>query len=138
MTTHESTRSLPELVSSLSQDVSTLFRKEVELAKAEAGEKAGQVLTGVGFAAAGGVLALAALAVLLSAIVAGLAALFVAWGMHEAVATALAALLIALVFGIVAFVLVKKGLDALKGTNLMLNRTADSLQRDVQVVKEKV
>lgn len=138
MTAQDSTRSLPELVSSLSQDVSSLFRKEVELAKTEASEKVGQMLTGAEFIAAGAVLALAALGVLLSALVAGLAALFVAWGMHEASATALASLIIGAIIGIIAFVLVKKGLDTFKGTSLMLNRTAHSLQRDAAVVKEKI
>jgi len=60
---HES-RSLPDLIGGLASDISSLFRKEIELAKAEASEKVSSAVGGVVFIAAGGVLALGALGVM--------------------------------------------------------------------------
>jgi hypothetical protein len=79
MSTIDDHRSLPELLRDLSNDVTMLFRKEVQLAKAEAGEKATKVLSSMEFLLAGGVLALGALGVLLAAAVTLLAALSRTW-----------------------------------------------------------
>lgn len=130
-------RSLPDLIKELMQDVTTLFRKEIELAKAEAGEKASKAMIGVEFIAAGGILAIAALGVLLSAAVAGVAALLMALGMGEAGASGVAALIVGGVVAIIAYVLIKRGLSALRAQNLMLDRTTHSLERDASVLKEK-
>ena len=51
-------RPLPELIGGLASDISTLFRKELELAKAETSEKVGQVIGGVELLLGGAVLAL--------------------------------------------------------------------------------
>ena len=60
-------RSLKELLGDLTQNVTTLFRKEIELARAETSEKITQAGVAAGSIAAGGILALAALIVLLQA-----------------------------------------------------------------------
>lgn len=138
MSSSNETRPLSELIGGLATDISNLFRKEVQLAKAEASEKFSQTLGGVELLLAGAVLALGALGVILTAIVAGLGAFFIAQGMGEAGANALSALIVAVVVGIIAWVLVSRGLAALKGGNLTLNRTASSLGRDADVVKERL
>jgi len=134
---HES-RSLTELLGGLANDITSLFRKEIELAKAEASEKASAALTGIELVAAGGVLALGALGVILAAAVTALGALFQAMGMGQTSANSLAALIVAVVVGAIAWILISRGLAQLKGNNLKLERTTSSLSRDAAVVKERL
>lgn len=138
MSSINESRPLPELIGGLASDISTLFRKEIQLAKAETSEKVSQVVGGVELLLAGAVLALGALGVLLSAAVSGLAALLRSWGMGETGANSLAALIVGLIVAGVAFILVNRGLKTLKGNNLQLERTANSLGRDADMVKERL
>jgi hypothetical protein len=130
-------RSLPDLLKELMNDVSLLFRKEVQLAKAEAGEKMQKALAGVEMLLIAAVLGIAAIGVLLSAAVAGVAALLISFGMGEAAASGIAALIVGGIVAIIAYTLFKRGMAALKTDNLMLDRTAHSLGRDASVIKEK-
>lgn len=68
--------------------------------------------------AAGGIVAIAALGVLLSAAVAGVAALLMSMGMGEAAASGIAALIVGGIVAIIAYVLIKRGTSALKAQNL--------------------
>lgn len=137
MSSFSEQRSLPELIKELMNDVTSLFRKEVQLAKAEAGEKIGKALVGVEMLGIAAVLAIGALGVLLAAAVSGVAAILIGMGMGEAAANGVAALIVAAIVGIIAFILFKRGMSALKGQNLMLDRTVHSLERDASVLKEK-
>lgn len=137
MSTTGDLRSLPDLLRDLSSEVTLLFRKEVQLAKAEAGEKASQVLSGMEMLLAGGVLALGALGVFLAAAVAILAALFVNMGMGDLVASSLSALIVGGIVAIIAWALVSRGLKHLRAQELALDRTAHSLVRDADTIKEK-
>lgn len=137
MSTTGDLRSLPDLLRDLSSEVTLLFRKEVQLAKAEAGEKASQVLSGMEMLLAGGVLALGALGVFLAAAVAILAALFVNMGMGDLVASSLSALIVGGIVAIIAWALVSRGLKHLRAQELALDRTAHSLARDADTIKEK-
>lgn len=134
---HES-RSLTDLIGGLANDISTLFRKEIELAKAETSEKVSQAIGGVELLLAGAVLALGALGVLLAAAVTALAAFFQGRGMGQTSANSLSAAIIGVIIAVVAWLLVSRGLSALKGNNLKLERTATSLGRDAAVVKERL
>lgn len=134
---HES-RSLTELIGGLANDITSLFRKEIELAKAEASEKAASALKGIELIAAGGILALGALGVILAAAVTALAALFQRMGMGQTGSNSLAALIIAIVIAVIAWILISRGLAQLKGNNLKLERTTSSLSRDAAVVKERL
>jgi drug/metabolite transporter (DMT)-like permease len=104
-----------------------LFRKEIELARAETSEKISQAGVAAGAIAAGGILALAALIVLLGALVAALG---------EVMAPALAALIVGGVVAIIAFALIYKGMNDLKASNLAPTRTVEALRRDAHMVKE--
>ena len=106
-------RPLAELIGGLAGDISSLFRKEIQLAKAEASEKLSDTIAGVVSLLIGAVLALGALGVLLAGIV-------------------------TIVVGIIAYVFVNRGLNALKASNLNMNRTAASLSRDADIVKERL
>jgi len=123
-------RSFKELFADLTSSVSTLFRKEIELARAEASEKIGQAGFAAGSIAGGAILALAALIVLLQALVIALAEL--------GLAPALAALIVGGVVAIVAFALIYKGINDLKASSLAPTRTVDSLRQDAHMVKEQV
>jgi Putative Actinobacterial Holin-X, holin superfamily III len=122
-------RSLKELLGDLTQSVTTLFRKEIELARAEASEKISQAGVAAGLIAAGGILALAALIVLLQALVIALTEL--------GLAPALSSLIVGGVVAIIAFALIYKGINDLKGSNLAHRRTVESLRQDAQMVKEQ-
>lgn len=131
-------KSLPELVAGLAGDISGLFRKEIELAKTEVSEKLSQTSHALVFVGAGAVLALGALGVILAAIVTALAAFFVGHGMGATAANSLAAAIVGIVIGLIAWLLISRGLNGLKVSNLKLGRTAASLQRDASVVKERL
>lgn len=129
---------LSELVSGLLSDVTGLLRKEIDLAKTEASEKLSKALSGVEILVIGLVLAIGAVGVLLTALVSGLAAVLVQYGMSEITANALSAVIVGLVIAAIAWLLVSRGISALRGTQLTLDRTTASLRRDADMVKEKV
>ncbi|WP_135467826.1 phage holin family protein [Crenalkalicoccus roseus] len=127
----EGGRSVPELLSSLVGQVSTLFRKEIQLARAELGEKFGQAASAVMPIAAGGALLLASLVILLFALAAGLTWLF-------GIATGLSLLIVGVAFALIGYLLVRSGVSQLKVSNLVPERTAEQLSRDADVAKEQV
>ena len=129
---------LGELLGGLATDISTLFRQEVQLAKTEASEKISETMSGVGSIAIGGVLVLGALGVLLAAIVALLAAFFVNQGMDPTLSSALAAIIVTVIVGLAGWMSISKGMAALKSNHLNMNRTAASLGRDADIVKERL
>jgi hypothetical protein len=121
-------RSLRQLVADLGTSLGTLFRQEIQLARAETAEKISQAGAAVGAIAAGGMLGLAALIVLLEAIVIAIA--------DAGLPPAAAAAIVGVVVAIVAGVLVYMGMRALRATNLAPHRTVDALKRDAHVVEE--
>lgn len=131
-------RPLTELLGGLATDISMLFRKEVQLAKAEASEKLSDTIAGVSSIAIGGVLAIGAIGVFLAALVSLLAAWLVNMGIDPTLSNALSAIVVTVVVGIAAWLSISKGLEALKGNNLNMNRTAASLGRDADIVKERL
>lgn len=131
-------RPLGELLSGLVGDLSSLFRKEIDLAKREASEKFTFAIGGVEMLVAGMVLAIGAIGVLLSALVSGLAAFLVSQGMAEPGAHSLAAVIVGVVVALAAWMSMSRGLSILRGTDLTLDRTGRSLRRDAEVVKEKL
>ena len=134
----EEGRPLAELLGGLAGDISTLFRKEIQLAKAEASEKLSETMAGVVSLLVGTVLALGALGVLLTAVVSVLAAFFVSRNMDSTLANALAAAVVGVVVGVIAWIFASRGLNALKARNLSMNITAGSLSRDANIVKERL
>jgi hypothetical protein len=138
MSSINESRPIAELLGGLVNDLSTLFRKEVQLAKTEASEKLSQTMGAAAAIAIGGVLALGALGVLLSAVVSLLAALFVNMGWDPTLSNAVAAFIVTAVVGIAGWISINRGLNALKASNLNLNRTAASLGRDANIVKERL
>lgn len=126
---HTDDRSLKDLFTDLTQSITTLFRKEIQLARAETSEKITQVGVAIGAIAGGAILALAALIVLLQALVIAIT--------EAGVPAGWASLIVGAIVAIVAYILIHKGTSDLKASNLAPNRTMGSLKRDAQVVKEQ-
>jgi hypothetical protein len=127
---------IADLFSSLVADVSGLFRKEIELAKAEASEKLDVAIKAGRGLVIGVVLAIGAIGVFLAALVSGLAALLVGMGMTEPAANFVSALIVTLVVGGIAWAMVSRGMAELQANKLSMKRTAQSLQMDAAAVKE--
>ena len=127
---HTDDRSLKDLLGDLSNNITTLFRKEIQLARAETSEKITQVGVAMGSIAGGAILALAALIVLLQALVIGLAEAGRAGRLGFLDRRRRSSRSI-------AYVLIHKGTSDLKASNLAPSRTVESLKRDAQVAKEQ-
>jgi hypothetical protein len=138
MANHRDDRTLTELMTGLVGDISGLFRKEIDLAKAEASENLNRALGGAEILLVGLVFAIGAIGVLLSAAVNGLAAFLVARNVAEPNADTLAALVVGVIVALLAWAMVARGISTLRGSSLKLGKTATSLRRDVDVVKERV
>jgi Putative Actinobacterial Holin-X, holin superfamily III len=119
-------RPISELVRDLSQQTSTLVRKEIELARAELqqqGKIAGKGAGLLGGAAAAGLLALGALT-------AGLIAL-----LDKAMDTWIAALIVMALWAIVAAVLAMAGRRALQRATPPAPQTVETVKEDIQWAK---
>jgi hypothetical protein len=123
-------RSVGDLVSSLSTDLSRLVRDEMRLAQAEVTTKAKKAGVGVGAFGAAGVLALYAVGVLLAAAVLGLATVLPAW-----LAALIVAVVVLLVAGVAALIGKKKVSEAAPPVP---TRAVESIKTDVQQIKESV
>jgi uncharacterized integral membrane protein len=124
-------RTLIGLFSDLWRETSALARAEAELAKAEVSEKVSQVQTAIIALAAGGVILLAALLVLLDAAVNGLAEI-----LPPEQAPWLAPLIIGIIVAIIGGIALAKGRRDLQARNLTPARTMQSLRRDAEFTRE--
>lgn len=122
-------QSTGDLVKQLSEQTTTLVRKEIELARAELTEKgkvAGQGAGMFGGAAVVGLLALGTLTVLILAL------------LDKAMELWLAALIVTLVYGAVAAVLAMSGRDRVKqGLPPAPEQTVETVKEDVQWAKSQ-
>jgi hypothetical protein len=123
-------QSLPDLFSDVLNQVTNLFRTELRLAKAELGEKVGDMASSAGMIIAGAVLLVGAKLLLLQGFVLALVAL----GIPPLWSTFAVAILI----GLIGYLVVRKGLSNLSVQHLTPERTLHSLNRDAAVAKEQV
>ena len=117
--------SLGELLSEMTSDLSTLFRKEVELAKTEARDEASRA----GKAAA--LLGVAALAAWLALVMLSLA---LAWLLDQGLNTALSFAIVGLLWAIAAAVLVTTGRRKLAALTA-LPQTTETIKEDIAWAK---
>lgn len=129
METRKRERSLGELFSELAHESAALVRQEIDLAKAELSEKLGQAAGGAASVATGGGVLFAGALLLLAAIIAFLSTLMEAW---------LAALIVGVVLALIGLLLFQRGRSSLSARNLAPRKTARSLRRDTEIVREKV
>ena len=121
-----SDRSFGEIVGNLSSDLSTLVRKEIELAKLEAKEEASKFGKAAGMLAAAGVAALLMLIFL---------SMTLMWLLDNWMHTAWAALIVTLLWAVVAGVLAQIGRKRLSEATPPLQETKDTLKEDAQWAK---
>jgi uncharacterized membrane protein YqjE len=112
-----------ELLKRLADETSTLVRQELELAKAEVSEKGKRMGVGAGLLSGAGLTALLALGALTAAIVLALDTAMASW---------LAALIVAAVYGAVA------GVMALIGRSRIRDAAPPVPEQTVETVKEDV
>jgi hypothetical protein len=123
-------RSLGELLKQLSEQTTRLVHQELELAKAELTQKGRQAGMGAGMFGGAGALGLAALGALTACFILALNAIMPAW---------LAALIVAVVYGIIAFVLVKQGQAKMKAMGPPVpEQTIETVKEDVEWAKTQM
>jgi uncharacterized membrane protein YqjE len=115
-------RSLPELLSELTGEITTLVRKELELAKVEAKDEVRET------AKAGGMLGAGGLAAWLGVLFVSLA---VAWLLDQGMNRALAFGIVALVWLVAAAILISIGRRRLSEVQV-IPQTKETLQEDVE------
>ncbi|MBW3096341.1 phage holin family protein [Pseudohoeflea coraliihabitans] len=121
-------KSTTELLKDALSHVSSLVRKEIDLARAEVNENLHSAGVAVGLIIGAVVVALTALNVLSAALVAALAELGLGAGW--------AALIVGVVLAVVAYAMMKKGANDLKLRNLAPSRTVKNVKRDASAAKE--
>jgi uncharacterized membrane protein YqjE len=127
--TDQQDRPVGELVKELSEQTSTLVRKEVELAKAELAEKGKKAGLGAGMFGGAGLFGFFAFA--------GLTATFIL-ALSEAMAPWLAALIVTVVYGAIAGVLALQGKNKVKEAGPLVPEAAvDSTKEDVAWIKTR-
>ena len=132
-------RSLGDLFAELATETSQLVRQEVALAQTEITNKATRVGKQVGYLVVGGAVGYAALLVVLAAVTMGLGRIIASLtGWTELTSAALAALIVAVIVGIVAYSLVMSALAKLRETSLAPNQTIESVKEDAQWLKNQV
>ncbi len=136
MADFDTPRSLTDLIGGLASDISGLFRKEIQLAKAEASEKVDELLAASKGIAIGALLAIGAIGVLLAAVVAGVTTLLVGIGMDQPMANFIASAGVGVIVALIAWSMISRSIAAWKASRLNLDRTTHSLARDAEVVKE--
>ena len=121
-------RSVGELLSDLTRELSTLFRQEVTLAKTEMTQRASKAGKDVAFLAVGGAVAYAGFLAILAGVVLVLGLVLPWW---------LSALIVGVVVAAIGYVLIHKGQTALKQIDLTPHETAETLKEDKQWLKEQ-
>jgi len=123
-------RTIVNLITDVIDDAAHLFQTEIRLIRTEINEKIARLASGGTLVAIGAVAGLAAVFLLLQAIVRWLAVAGLPdqWGY----------LLVGLAVAGVAATFLMKGINNVKSTNLMPDRTLDQLKADFATVKEHV
>ncbi|AYE85893.1 MAG: phage holin family protein [Sulfitobacter sp.] len=126
--TTESNKSAGSLLTEALSHVSSLMRKEVDLARAEVNENLKHAGVAIGLIVGAVVVALTALNVLSAALVAALT--------EAGIAAGWSAVIVGVLLAIVAYVMVQKGTSDLKLSSLAPTRTAKNVKRDAATMKE--
>lgn len=121
-------RPLSELLSDMTQQITTLFRQEVELAKVEVRQEVSEAGKAVGILVGGGVAAFVALLIL---------AMAASWGLAAVMPAGWAFLIVALVIAVIAGVLVVVGRNRLREVSPKPEQTIETVKEDVQWLKNQ-
>ena len=130
MTTKTDLRAISHLLGDALSQFAKLFQNEVDLAKAELGEKVQQIGGAVGLIAAGAVLVIPAIVMALLA----LSAALIAGGWSQSVSYLISAMVAAVLAGILFAV----GMNRLDARHLTPRETLRQLEKDKDTVKGMV
>jgi len=123
----EKTEGTVSLLGTIVEQLSGLIRAELTLAKAETEQNIRAAVVALGFVVAALVVFMTALNVLAAALAAGLAELGLDPGWS--------ALIVGVIFAVIGYALLHKGLNDLKLSSLTPTRTAENVRRDARAVK---
>jgi hypothetical protein len=118
--------SIGDLIGNISNDLSQLFRQEVELAKAELKQEAGKAGKAAGMLSGAGLAGYLTVMLLTAALVAALS---------NVMDTGWAALIVAAVWAVIGAVLFVIGRNRLKTVDPVPRRTVDTIKEDAQWLK---
>jgi hypothetical protein len=118
--------SVGELISNISNDLSQLFRQEVELAKAELRQEASKAGKAAGMLGGAGFAAYLAVVLLSFALV---------FALSNVMDPGWAALIVAVIWAIIGAVLYANGRKKLKDVDPVPRRTVDTIKEDAQWLK---
>lgn len=124
---NEQPKSLGSLMSDAFGHISSILRKEIDLARAEISQSLGKAGIALGLVLGGTVLALVALNVL--------AAAAVEWVISAGIAAGFAALIVGGAVLLVAIILLAVGVGQLKKASLAPKRVADNVRKDAAALK---
>lgn len=122
-------QSLGDLFSDLANETSTLVRQEISLAQAEMTHKAVKAGKDIGYVAAGGAVAYAALLAFMAGVIAILAYVMPVW---------LAAFIVAAIAGGAAYFMAMPALTELRKIDPAPRETVATLKEDAQWLKKQV
>jgi hypothetical protein len=123
-------RGIGDLLGDLGRQVSTLVRKEIDLARVEVTAGIGRLGRGAAMTGIGGAIVYAGVLVLLGAVVLGLIELGIdAW---------LAAALVAVVALVVGGLITGTGVKQLQHSDIAPEQTAETVRENVEFVKEQM
>jgi hypothetical protein len=122
------TRSIGEIVGDISQDMSTLVRQEMDLAKTELKQEISKVGKGAGMLGGAGATGYLALFFVSLALV---------YLLDNWIPVELAALIVGALWAIVAAVLASRGRNEIKSANPQLPTTQKTLKEDARWAKEQ-
>ena len=123
-------RPVSELMKQLAQETTTLMRQELELAKAEVSQKGKKAGLGIGILGIAGVVALLALGALTAFFILALDGVMPAWA---------AALVVAVVYGVIAGVLALVGRERVQEVGKPVpEQTVETVKEDVEWAKNQM
>ena len=129
---------LIHLIRELRDETTTLVRQEIALAKAETSEKAARLGRNAAYLVAGIAVAYAAFVLLLLGIRNLAAAWLIKGGTEPETAAWLSSFIVAIVIGLVGWLLIAKGKHALSQEGLTPTKTIESLREDQHFIKHKL
>ena len=123
-------RTIPELLKSVANDLTSLIRQEVRLASTETREKLGDMTGAIAMLAGAAVIAIPGFVLLLQAI----ATMLMANGMEPQWAL----LIVGAVVLAIGAILLMVGVSRLRASHLSPDRTLHQIRRDAAVAKEQI
>jgi hypothetical protein len=120
---------LGDLFSSLTGDISTLIRQEVDLARTETTEKLTRATSSVISMVAGGMIAYTGLIALIIAVIVGLSNLMPLW---------LSALIVGIVVIAIGGIMIASGRSSLANMSVVPEKTVESMKENREWAKEQV